>query len=97
MHLYVNGNLVGSNTSGAFVLTYNPATSAYVFIGGDTPSSGDVGEWLFNGSIDDLRMFNKVITQAEVKSLYYLSQNYLNTATNGVYVGRFKNTLGQDI
>lgn len=67
---YIDGALQGTHTydqdgSGAFV---SDAGNTF-FIG-----AGDTGGWYFDGAIDDVRVYNRVITAAEVTQLYNLGR-----------------------
>ncbi len=65
--LYVNGELKRSGVSGP--ITFNP-TNAFPIIGrsswGATLENGH-----FEGAIDDIRIYNRPLTPAEIKTLYY--------------------------
>jgi len=63
--LYLNGNLVSSNTTKH---NFNiGANTAILRFGGNTPQNP--GPY-FNGSLDDIRIYNRPLTTAEVTALY---------------------------
>ena len=64
MHLYINGELVGSDVTPE---TISDANNFYV------------GRWngdarLFKGLIDDVRIYDRALSAAEVQTLYNLGQ-----------------------
>lgn len=63
IYFYLNGNLV-STREGAGT-NVNSSTSYY--IGGDKRGAGS--PWL-NGSIDNLQIFNRALTEAQIKEIY---------------------------
>jgi hypothetical protein len=70
IQFYIDGALQGTHTydqdgSGAFV---SDAGNTF-FIG-----AGDTGGWYFDGAIDDVRVYNRVITASEVTQLYNLGR-----------------------
>lgn len=81
--IYVNGNLnngIGTTSPGAFV---NTATPNIVSIGTHVkPDGSSAGEY-FNGTIDEVRIYNRALNADEVLDLY---NNYGYTTTN--YPGR---------
>lgn len=60
VNLYVNGILDGGGTGGTAVLNANPLIS----IGGNT-----LDGHYYNGTIDDVRFYSRVLTQAEIATL----------------------------
>lgn len=60
VNLYVDGELDATGTTGTGILTSNQ----YIKIG-----NGSDGNSPFVGLIDDLRLFNSILTQAEIKDL----------------------------
>jgi len=62
--LYVDGTIV--NTASA----YDANGAGALWIGGDTFSVGGGLEELFNGVIDDVRIYNRTLSDAEVAQLY---------------------------
>jgi uncharacterized repeat protein (TIGR03806 family) len=75
VRLYVNGVLDGSATGGTAVLNSNPE----IHIGGNT-----LDNRYFNGAIDDVRFYSRVLTAAEIASLLPSTAPtvILTTATN---------------
>gem|GEM_PF-2437549 len=63
--LYVDGNFLGS---GLF-LPY-PKTNAPVHIGVNPRSASWIGNNFFRGAMDDLRIYNRVLSSKEIKLLY---------------------------
>jgi hypothetical protein len=58
--LYVNGELVG----GPKVVTSNPSSASPPSIGGRS------GSFFLNGAVDEVRIYNRALSVAEVKALY---------------------------
>jgi hypothetical protein len=67
--IYINGEL--KNTAAGATLSYddNPVT-----IGGDNDDTDDAPEWSIHGSLDDVRIYNRVLEADEVKRLYELGR-----------------------
>ena len=66
--LYINGNLVGSQTSGSINNNPNFTTTTYCSIGSLTSAVSPIS--FFIGSIDSINVWQKELTQAEVTELY---------------------------
>lgn len=66
MKLYLNSKLVGSATP---VTSLNP-TSEPLAIGSRIKYYGDGYNLNFNGSLDDVRLYNRAITSVEIQNLY---------------------------
>jgi len=62
MRIYVNGQLEGSGTQALF--TY---TSSNVYFGWN---GGYVGASYFDGKLDDVRIYNRVLSASEIQALY---------------------------
>lgn len=62
-NVYYNGNFIGSY---AGVNATYPTTRIY--IGGYTDPTG--GRRQFNGSLDDIQIYNRILTQNEIKAIY---------------------------
>jgi hypothetical protein len=61
LKLFVNGILDGSlNVTGPIVTSAEP-----LLIGGSVP-----GPWYFNGSVDELTLYNRALSQAEIQAIY---------------------------
>jgi uncharacterized repeat protein (TIGR03806 family) len=77
VRLYVNGVLDGTATGGTAVLNSNPE----IHIGGNT-----LDNRYFNGAIDDVRFYSRVLTEVEIASLLPSTAPtvILTTATNTV-------------
>jgi len=65
--LYLDGSLIGTDT-GTF--TGNNRVSTWIGAGYGTSWPGLSGWSFFNGAIDEVRIYNRVLTGAEVTSLY---------------------------
>ncbi|NOQ50518.1 MAG: hypothetical protein GQ557_02535 [Mycoplasmataceae bacterium] len=63
MDSYINNIIIGSSSISSFVSTANEED---VFIGG-TP----IVDRYFNGYIDDIRIYNKALTEDEIQALYH--------------------------
>ncbi len=70
IRFYVNGISAGTNASSALP----NATALNLWIG---DRSGSTGSRSFNGAIDEVRIYNRALTENEIKNLY-----------NGTYVNR---------
>ena len=66
---YIEGNEVGSPTA----QTLTPDASSQVFLIG----KDDFGSSHLHGSVDDVRIYNRALTAAEIKQLYKLGQTVL--------------------
>ncbi len=64
LNLYINGTLVSTVTSA------NPqwATSMNLYLGATQPEN--IGSLWFNGALDDLRIYNRVLSANEIQQLY---------------------------
>lgn len=71
--VYINNTLTTSSSLGSH--TINVTTPVNFFIGAQSPLSR-----LFNGSIDDVRIYNRVLSATDVSALY----NEPNPATVGI-------------
>lgn len=74
--IYINGTLSGSLSTASH--TVNVMTPVNFMIGAQSPTSR-----LFNGSIDDVKIYNRVLTSTEVSSLYN-ETNPVTTTINEV-------------
>ena len=88
---YINGTLVGSTTLNLTIPTDNlPLT-----IGRDSPGA----EEYFNGIIDEVRIYNRALTQAEINTLAKdfplasIADKALNEGNSGTSIMKFKVTL----
>lgn len=71
---YLNGQLVGSPISYPGSIT--PLTNAPLEIGRDAHGTGPATtEWI-NGSLDDLRIYNRALSAAEISALYTAVPDY---------------------
>jgi len=71
--------LDGNNTkNGTFSVAINTNTPTSVTIG----ERLDVSGYVFNGSIDDVRIYDRALTQSEVNQLYNLGQSKVNVTRN---------------
>ena len=71
--IYINGNLMVTDNVGDSLRTYNGATFR---IGRNTTAY----PWL--GLIDDLRIYDRALSEDEIKELYYLKNCECNTQTD---------------
>ncbi|ALG68277.1 LamG-like jellyroll fold domain-containing protein [Beggiatoa leptomitoformis] len=70
--LYINGKLVSYDSrGGSIVQSTNP-----LIIGADN-KQGNLWRF-FNGSIDDIRIYNRALTDAEIKQLYETTETKIN-------------------
>jgi hypothetical protein len=77
--LYINGSLVGSQTSGSINNNPNFTTTTYCSIGSLTSAVSPIS--FFIGSIDSINVWQKELTQAEVTELYNSGNGKQITAT----------------
>ncbi len=61
--LYINGNLDKQAS-----LTFTTTKTADITIGGY-----GVNQYLFNGTIDEVRVYNRALSESEIKTLYYFN------------------------
>jgi uncharacterized repeat protein (TIGR02543 family) len=73
--MYVNGNFVAEKTSG--LMKYGGSTIPYTY------SIVGVDSWgnTFKGIVDDLRIYNRALTESEIQTLYSLGQSDENRLT----------------
>lgn len=80
--LYVNGNFTASTSIAGKIPGYGSSNYA-AYIGRRT---GSVPQY-FKGKIDDVRMFNRALTQSEITQLYGLSSDtIISNTTRGIAV-----------
>lgn len=77
--LYVDGNLVGSTNQVPVIPTSSTITSQIFTIG-----NHDAANWGFDGKIDDVGVWNRILTAQEINALHNAgvglnNQNYVNT------------------
>jgi hypothetical protein len=65
--LYVNGEYLGGNQKECVMSEFTTTFNTYLGYTGNAPS----GYIYFDGKIDDVRIFNKVLEPNEVWQLYY--------------------------
>lgn len=65
LNMYVDGQLVKSVNSAAL--------GSSNLVSGASPTIGSLGNPYFDGSIDNLRVYNRALNVAEVQALYHLS------------------------
>jgi hypothetical protein len=65
--LYVNGTYVGAITVAGWTGSSSNTTAANFGIGG----RGDNGSNPFDGTIDDVRVYSRALSAAEINNLYY--------------------------
>ncbi|MBI4231757.1 DUF2341 domain-containing protein, partial [Candidatus Peregrinibacteria bacterium] len=84
MYIYVNGVSVASNTTMSAFTDYNGANGAYIGNAGDQSPTSDenmgVQSYFFDGVIDEVHVYNRILTEAEISDLYsnagYVTTNY---------------------
>ncbi len=82
--MYLDGTLLGST----FAQTPN-AIGSYISMGSQL-SSGDTPTRYFNGSVDEVRIYNRAITAAEVLKLYRASSTVRKGVTQNGLVGHWR-------
>ena len=65
MKIYKNGIEIATKTGGA-----NISNKAKKIVLGGSPANGEHSDQLFKGSLDDLKIFNRPLSAAEVLTLY---------------------------
>jgi parallel beta-helix repeat protein/surface protein len=80
---YLNGQLISSMIPNSEA----PITPDNLWIGGDAG-----GEW-FNGSIDEVMIFNRSLSSTEVKALYDSKNNNFSTASMSLSNGQHNYTI----
>lgn len=76
-NLYVNNSLISTYTPGG--LYTNTTTSTYLTIGAqynDVDGAGAAPNRFFQGAIDDVRIYNRVLSVEEIDTLYEMSAVY---------------------
>ena len=72
--LYLNGNLINSKVDGNRVLGF-PNDNTIMALGTNPSGSTNVGLESFNGTIYSARMYNRVLTEQEVKNNYEIDKS----------------------
>jgi len=87
--LYVNGVLAGSDSYGGATVRYTKSNPTC--IGGESTTSACTGGDNFIGSIDDVRIYNRVLSNTEIMQLYEQYDPGIQAASgqNGL-VGQWK-------
>ncbi len=92
LDLYVNGNKFSTSR---YLENYLPVTSGDLFVG----SYQGWSNCMYNGSIDDLRLYNNVLSQSEITSLYnFRTKNITSTFSfidNTISIQRINGTIYQ--
>lgn len=79
MKLYIDGNEVSSGTSdGQILYDNNP-----MIIGADDDDGNDIPDSGWNGVIDDVRIYNRPLSESEIQELYLEGTNQPPTANAG--------------
>lgn len=65
MKIYRNGSLLASKSGGSSISNKGKK----VLVGG-IPANGEHGDQFFKGSLDDLKIFSKALTETEVKEIF---------------------------
>jgi PGF-pre-PGF domain-containing protein len=78
VRLYLNGALADENTNPSGSITSN---NAPICIGSEATSSACTGGAYFNGSVDDVIIFNRALSEEEITDIYYgvFSDGYYTT------------------
>jgi hypothetical protein len=81
--LYKNGTLVGTSATTGTIVNYfqNLEIGRY---GGGQPTSG--GNTHFNGTLDDIGIWNRALTQQEITNLYNANQCFTNITVTDTLV-----------
>jgi len=74
--LYIDGILVDSRTNTA-AIAYDKSDKGDLYIGGYSVSQGNT----FNGSIDDVRVYNYALSASDIEDIYQLGMPPLNLQT----------------
>jgi predicted alpha-1,2-mannosidase len=105
LNLYVDNVLVATNSNAIGTLPAYGSTAdapGPLFIGNKNDSDGNSGD-AFNGNIDDVRIYNRAITAAEVAILYNQTTsaltltgpaNYLRLDSDGVHLDIWNTATG---
>lgn len=79
-YLYVDGVLAANNSVG---IQSSTGAMPYLTIGeGDSSCSHSPAHQYFNGSLDDIRVYNRAVSASEVKLLYGLGTQTVNASRN---------------
>jgi hypothetical protein len=70
LSIYIDGVLDNVSTD---IAPPNPTVGARVYIGRDDPTSTDNG-YFINGDVDDIRMYNRQLSEMEIQKLYKLTK-----------------------
>ena len=82
---YINGNLVNSETS-TYGITFSPLNTFF--------SISSFGEYPgLNGSIDELMIFNRSLSETEIFALYNSQSNIFNTTFSDLQEGQHNYTV----
>ena len=79
---YVNGILVSS----VLQSNYQPATQCPIFFGSNHLDSNNNPLSVFNGKVDDIGIWNRVLTQEEITNLYNVNQCITNITVTDTLV-----------
>ena len=92
VEMYVNGTKTGENTNVSVTAPNDSVAVAGVAIGKDGKKSGDN----FRGSLDDLRVYNRVLTPSEIKDLYAgaVAAAEPETTSGSSYFANVLNSIG---
>ncbi len=77
-YIYINGNLVAQSSVS---LSAIPTNSNNLYIGSHQPSN--VSYWSWDGKLDDVGIWNRVLTDCEIKSLYLAQAHTIPTLNIG--------------
>ena len=79
LNFYMNGNL---DKSQAIAVTLVNSNRNNLTIGN---YFGDINNFAFNGTIDEVRIYNRSLSASEVQNLYELGSYHINWSNNGNY------------
>jgi hypothetical protein len=65
LKLYLNGNLASTETSVPASIGSESRTPNNIYLGGGQPNG-----WDFNGVMDDVRLYDRVLTEEEISAIY---------------------------
>ena len=78
LRLYIDGKLEGTTTSTSYTGNFsdsNPVNMGYL-----------LGDLYYNGILDEIALYNRTLTETEIKSHYYLTRGYCNLCTTPVRI-----------
>jgi len=85
LRMYINGTL-NNSTASSTISTINASNKRFI-IGSSDNTTGTGCLNFYNGSIDDVRVYNRALSAAEVTALYNLNQSKYNVSVVGPSTG----------